>query len=158
MLVESISSLLFYLVMIGSIGSIILMLFSGSKLATMEQEIGTIKFQVRQLYSATHDYTGLTASLAKTAGAIPSSLIRSDGSLKNAWGGDVDVKTGSDPQTFQIIIKNVPEGEVTKLAMFQGGSWVDVKVNTTSIVGATNQLSAAAGAVTSTNTITFVSN
>ena len=157
-LVESMSSLLFYLVMIGAIGAIILMLFSGSKLASMEQEIGTIRLQVRQLYSATHDYSGLTTSLAKTAGAIPSSLIRGDGSVKNAWGGDVEIGPSDTTQNFKITIKSVPQSEAVKLAMFQSGTWVDVLLNGTSIAKSVSPLSSASKASTSSNTVTFVSN
>ena len=157
-LVESMSSLLFYLVMIGAIGAIILMLFSGSKLASMEQEVGTIRLQVRQLYSATNDYSGLTTSLAKTAGAIPSSLIRGDGSVKNGWGGDVEIGPSDSTQNFEITIKSVPQSEAVKLAMFQSGTWADVLINDTSIVVADNPLSAATAASADTNTVTFVSN
>lgn len=157
-LVESMSSLLFYLVMIGAIGAIILMLFSGSKLASTEQEVGTIRLQVRQLYSATNDYSGLTTDLAKTAGAIPSSMIRGDGSVQNAWGGEVEIEPSDSTTNFQITVKAVPKSEAVKLAMFQSGTWVDVLLNDTSIAEAENLLTAATEAVIDSNTITFVSN
>lgn len=157
-LVESMSSLLFYLVMIGAIGAIIFMLFSGSKLASTEQEVGTIRLQVRQLYSATHDYAGLSTTLAKTAGAIPSSMIRSDGSVQNAWGGAVEVEPSDTSLNFEITIDSVPQSEAVKLAMFQFGTWVDVLINETSLKDAESPLSAATEASADTNTITFVSN
>ena len=157
-LVESMSSLLFYLVMIGAIGAIILMLFSGSKLASTEQEVGTIRLQVRQLYSATNEYSGLTTDLAKTAGAIPSSMIRGDGSVQNALGGEVEIEPSDSTTNFQITVKAVPKSEAVKLAMFQSGTWVDVLLNDTSIAEAENLLTAATEAVIDSNTITFVSN
>lgn len=157
-LVESMGGLLFYLVMLGAIGGLVVMLFSGSKLATMEQEIGAIRLQVRQLYTSTGDYTGLDTALAVSSGAIPDSLIKSGGAVKNSWSGNVTVGVGTDSTTFEITVGNIPQSEATKLAGFQAGSWVDVLVNDTSIVAAANPVSAASAAATATNTITFISN
>ena len=65
MLVESLGSMLFYLIMIAAAGVLLISLFSGSKISQTEQAISSLRLQVKQLYTSSSDYSGLDTDLAR---------------------------------------------------------------------------------------------
>jgi type II secretory pathway pseudopilin PulG len=157
-LMESMGSLLFYLIMISAAGVVIVSLFSGSKLSQAEQAISSLRLQVKQLYTSSSDYSGLDTDLAVKAGVVPEKMNKSNG-VRNDWNGLVTVATGSDPNTFVITMNDIPQDAATKLAMYQAGSWVSVQVNGVDIDQTGDMVGQIAAAVADvTNTITFTSN
>ncbi len=156
-LVESLGSMLFYLIMIAAAGTLIIYLFSSSKLSATEQSISSLRLQVKQLYTARADYSGLDTDLAVKAGVVPEKMIKSNG-VRNDWNGIVTVATGTDPNTFVITTNSIPQDAATKLAVYQSGSWVSVQVNGVDIDQTGDMVGDVAAAVVKSNTIAFTSN
>jgi len=155
-MMEMLGAILFALIMLAGIGVIFSNLFSNNNLADTEQAVSTLRMQTKQLYTSSSDYTGLTTANAKKSGIIPNKMIKSNG-VRDVWNGEVTVEAGTDPNTFVITLGEVPQEACTKLATYQSGSWVDLKVNGTTL----NQdsiVSEAANQCTETNTLAFTSN
>lgn len=157
-LAENLAGLIFYLVMLAAAGILLVTLFSGSELSSAEQGLSTIRLQTRQLYTGSGDYEGLDTDTAVTAGVIPGSMVKSDGSVKNPWNGEVTVAEGQEAGTFVITFAGVPKDAVVKLAGYQSGSWLDVAVNDVSLMEAGNLVSAASANAEESNIIAFTSN
>lgn len=157
-LAESMSGIIFYLVMLAAAGILIAFLFRSSNLSSAEQSLSSLRLQVKQLYAGSGDYSGLDTDLAVRAGVVPATMIRSDGTVKNAWNGAVTISAGSDTSTFVISFAGVPKDAAVKLATYQTGSWVDVSVNSTSVGSSGNMVSAVSAQVADTNTVAFTSN
>lgn len=129
---EGQGTLLFYLFMVAGGGLILYMMFSGGKLAEIEQAIAAMRMNTQQMYTSSLDYTGLTNELAIKSGLVPQKLVKG-GTLVNGWGGAVTITTGDDTGTFTITVAQVPQEACTKLATFQLESWLTVEVNSTGI-------------------------
>jgi hypothetical protein len=157
MLAESMGSMIFYLIMLAGVGVLLISLSTDSDLSTAEQTLSSMRLETKQVYSGSGDYSGLDTDTAVGAGIVPSSMVKSDGSVSNAWHGAVTIATGSDTSTFVISYTGVPKDAAVKFASYQRGSWVDVSINGVSIIGASNIVSAAANNSADTNTIAFTS-
>lgn len=129
---EGQGTLLFYLVMLAGAALILYMMFSGGKLAEMEQSLSAMRMNTQQMFTSSLDYTGLNNDLAIKSGLVPRKLIKG-GSVNNGWGGSVTLATGDDTGTFTITVAAVPQEACTKLATFQLESWLSVEVNSTAI-------------------------
>ena len=157
MLVESMGSLIIYLIMIGACGWLISSVMENSDLSNTEQALNTLRMNVKQVYTSASDYSGLTTQTAREAGIIPADMIKSNG-VRNVWNGDVTVVAGADPNTFIITFALVPEDMCVKLATYQLGSWSDVQVNGVSVNQDTGTIAAIIAQQTTSNSLAFTSN
>ncbi|MFA9394678.1 MAG: type 4 pilus major pilin [Halodesulfovibrio sp.] len=153
---ESLGGVLFWLIMLAGVGVIFAALLSNNNLADTEQAVSSLRMQTKQLYTSSSDYTGLTTATAKKSGIIPNKMIKSNG-VRDVWNGEVTVEAGTDPNTFVITLGEVPQEACTKLATYQNGSWVDMKVNGTTL-DQDSIVSEAANQCAETNTLAFTSN
>lgn len=154
--IEVLGAILFVLIMIAASGVNFTSLFSSNNLADTEQALATLRMQIKQLYTSSPDYTGLTTASANKSGIIPNKMIKSNG-VRDVWNGAVTIEAGANPNTFVISLAEVPQEACTKLATYQSGSWVDVKVNG-STLSQNAIVSDAANQCTDTNTLAFTSN
>lgn len=157
MLVEGLGTMLFYLLMLAIGAGVLVSLFSNRDLSQAQQGLSQLRMEIRQLYSASPNYSGLTTEVARSAGVIPIDMDTGS-SVVNPWNGAVTLSTGSDSSTFTISYGDVPRESCTKLAMYQHGSWVDVAVGGASINQTTGTVSDATNACGDANTIVFTSN
>lgn len=155
MLTEGVGSILFYLIMIGVGAGIVYFLFSSSKVAQMQQGISTMSMQIKGLYSASSDYSGLDNTLAVKSGVVPRKLLKGS-SVKTPWGGDITLAPGTDDGAFTIKLEGIAQEECTKLAAFQMDMWQSVEVNGTEF-GADSGIAGAVGACVASNTIIYTS-
>lgn len=157
-MVESIGTLLFYLIMVAGIGVLFASLFAGSNLSKTEQQLSTLRMQVKQLYTSAPDYSGLTSEIAIKAGVVPANMIKSNGEIRNVWNGLVTVAAGTDPNTFTITIQGVPKEDCAKLGSYQSSSWISIQLNGSEIEQNNGMVAALTTQATDTNTIIFTSN
>ncbi|MCT4533763.1 type 4 pilus major pilin [Halodesulfovibrio sp.] len=153
---EMLGSTSFWLIMLAGVGITFAVLLSNNNLADTEQAVSSLRIQAKQLYTSSPDYTGLTTAIAKKSGIIPNKMIKSNG-VRDVWNGEVNIEAGTDPNTFVITLADVPQDACTKLAVYQSGSWVDVKINGT-ILDQDSIVSEAANQCAETNTLAFTSN
>ncbi|SIN93629.1 type 4 pilus major pilin [Halodesulfovibrio marinisediminis] len=153
---DMLGATLFSLIMLAGVGLLFSNLYENNNLADTEQALSTLRMEIKQLYTSSPDYAGLTTASAKTSGIIPKKMEKSNG-IRNVWNGAVTVEAGVNPNTFVIGLAEVPQGACTKLATYQSGSWVEVKVNG-STLNQNSIVSEAAAQCTNTNTLTFTSN
>lgn len=147
------------LIMMAGIFGIVQIALSGSKVQTAQNNISMIRTTTQQLFSGQPDYTGLTTSLAISAGMLPSGMV-SGSSAVNAWSGSVTITTGSPTHLFDITYSGLPEEACIKLAPFGYGTWNSVTVggSTISQSGGTAVSDAVTACSGASNTIVFTSN
>lgn len=155
MMLESMGSILMYLILIAGVAVVLATLFSSSKLGETEQAVVSMRMQIQHLFSGGSDYAGLDNDLAIKSGIVPKRLLRGT-NLINPWGGSVTVAATADTGIFSITFAGIPQEECTKLATFQLESWNSITVNGNDIPKDTGAAAAAASCA-STNTIAFTS-
>lgn len=127
--------------------------FSKSKVASLEQDLVTMRMQVQQLFSASSDYSGLDNETAIKAGVVPKSLIKGN-NLKTPWGGEINLSTNDANGSFTIELSGIPQEECTQLANFQADAWLSVQVNG-NVLDSDNTVADIVASCTSNNTIAY---
>ena len=147
------------LIMMAGIFGLVQIALQGSNVQAAQNHISMIRTNAQQLFSGQPDYSGLTTSLATSAGMIPSEMV-SGSSVVNAWSGSVTVATGTPSSQFDITYSGLPEEACIKLAPFGYGSWDSVTVGGSSISqsGGTAVSDAVSACSGSSNTLVFTSN
>jgi len=105
------------------------------KLSNMEQNTVSMRMNIQQLFSGASDYTGLSNTVAQTAGIVPLQFIKG-ASLQNPYGGAITLAAGAN-NTFTISVDTIPQDACTKLSLFQSDAWTGVSVNGTDVTGGT---------------------
>jgi hypothetical protein len=154
MLTEGIGSLLFYLIMLGTVAGALYMIFTSSKVAQMEQALTTMSLQVQGLYSGSSSYAGLNNNIVVNSGLVPKNLVRGT-QIVTPWGGGISVAAGNPDQgTFQIVVAEIAQSDCTRLATYQLDAWENVRVNGT-LISPEQRVPDAANACTNNNAIIY---
>ena len=127
--------------------------FSKSKVASLEQDLVTMRMQGQQLFSASSDYSGLDNETAIKAGVVPKSLIKGN-NLKTPWGGEINLSTNDANGSFTIELSGIPQDECTQLTRFQTDAWLSVGVNGNTL-DSDNTIADIVNSCTTTNTIAY---
>lgn len=127
--------------------------FSKSKVASLEQDIVTMRMQIQQLFASSSDYSGLDDTTAIKAGVVPRNLIKGS-RLKTPWGGEINLSTNDSHGSFTIELSGIPQNECTQLAKFQTDAWLSVSVNG-NILDSDNTITDIVNACTKSNTIAY---
>lgn len=127
-MMEVIGALLISLIVIAIVVGNMNSGFSKSKVASLEQDIVTMRMQIQQLFSASPDYSGLDNATAVKGGVVPKGLIKGN-NLKTPWGGEINLSTNDANGSFTIELSGIPQDECTQLAKFQTDAWLSVEVN-----------------------------
>lgn len=155
MMIESMGSMLFYLIMIAGAAVLVGVLSSGGKLSEMQQGLSSLRMQTQQLYTGSIDYTGLDNALAVKTGIVPKRLRRGE-SLFTPWGGVITMATGSDVGTFTIKLEEIPQEDCAKMGTYQIDSWDKVSINGNTL-DKISSVATAGAACTTLNTIIYTS-
>lgn len=155
MMIESMGSMLFYLIMIAGAAVLVGVLLSGGKLSETQQGLSSMRMQAQQLYTGSIDYTGLDNALALKTGIVPKRFRRGD-SMFTPWGGAITIATGSDVGTFTIQLEGIPQEDCAKMGTYQSDSWDSVSINGNSLDKLSSVATAGAACATS-NTIIYTS-
>ena len=121
------------LIMMAGIFGLVQIAMTGSNVQKAQDNIGTMRSSIQQLFAGQPDYTGLTTDLARRAGVFPGTMIDGSNNVRNAWSGQVNVSTGNPSTRFEIAYNGVPEEECIRLAPFGYGTWASVSVGGSSI-------------------------
>lgn len=132
-IMSSLIAIFIGLIMIAGIFGLVQMAMQGSKVQRAQNNIGTIRSGIQQLFAGQPDYSGLSTDLARQAGIFPSEMVTSGNNVRNAWNGDANVREGSNPTLFEIEYNDVPEEPCVDLASFGYGTWRSVSVGGSSI-------------------------
>lgn len=127
--------------------------FSKSKVASLEQDIVTVRMQIQQLFSGSSDYSGLDNDTAVKAGVVPKSLVKGN-DLKTPWGGEINLTTNDANGSFKIELSGIPQDECTQLAKFQTDAWLSVEVNGNALES-DNTVADIVNSCTTNNTIAY---
>jgi len=119
-LLEMMMVIVISLLMMAGVFGLVSMAMGNSKVKDAQQNISTIRMGVQNLYSGQPNYSGLSNTIAENAGIFPDKLIKSAGTIKNAWNGDVTIAPNSDPSKFDVTYKSVPQEACMKLAVLSG--------------------------------------
>ncbi|MDM8217343.1 type 4 pilus major pilin, partial [Desulfovibrio piger] len=122
-----IGRLLIGLLIIGAAAIGINSAYSKINIGTTQENLVVLRMEVQKFFTGS-SYADLSNDVAINAGLVPQSFI-SDGTLKNAWGGDITLSGDASNGTFSIELTNIPQSECTQLARFQGDAWEGIAVN-----------------------------
>jgi hypothetical protein len=149
------------LIMMAGIFAVVDQSMDSSKLTSAQQEITMIRMNIRQLCSGMGSYTGLSDTLAESAGVFPSSMEKAS-EIKNPWNGAVSVGVLTDTTLFSITYEDVPQASCIKLATYDSWEAVTAAGASTDLPSDSASISSVAAAATACssdlNTMTFYSN
>jgi hypothetical protein len=91
------------------------------------REISAIASEVRALYQSQPSFAGLSEQVLINAGAVPASIIGSSGTLRNAWGGSIVLRSNTNGiwipgrpripnDSFFLTYGKIPPAACTRLA------------------------------------------
>lgn len=152
-MMEVLGGLLISLVIIAGAAVYLNSGFSKSKVASLEQDIVTMRMQIQQLFSASPDYSGLDNATAIKAGVVPKSLIKGS-AMKTPWGGEINLSTDDANGSFRVELSGIPQDECTQLAKFQTDAWLSVGVNG-NVLDSDNTIADIVASCTTNNTIAY---
>lgn len=132
---------------------------TSSQITTAVSNAETVLAGVRSTYQGQSGYSGLTTSVALSAGVFPSSMVAGT-SVTDAFGGPVTVAANSTPAYFDLTYTQVPQKACVRLASaIQGSSIQSVNVNGTALTPPVNVASASGACKPgATNVIDWTSN
>lgn len=150
-ILETVGALIVGLLVIGAAAFGLYSAFGKNNVATMEQNLVLFRMQTQQFGFGTN-YDNLDNSVAMDAGIVPNAFVKGN-SLKNAWGGDVNLSSDSSDGTFTIEMESIPQDACIQLARFQPDSWESVSINGSDVDP--SDISAISSSCGSTNTLAF---
>lgn len=157
-LLETVGALLIAALVLGGSAFMIKKGIESDKVTSAQQNLSTFRLDVKNLYKGEPDFTGLTTEIAVTNKIVPDGMLKSGGTVRNVWNGDVTVAAGADPTTFTITHNNVPEYACVKMATFQAESWESITVNGVEITQGSGMVASISEQLSEANTIVFTSN
>jgi len=157
-LLETVGALLLTALVLGGSAFMIKKAIESHKVTSAQQNLSTFRLDVKNLCKGEPDFTGLTTAIAVKNKIVPDGMLKSGGTVRNGWNGNVDVAAGTDPTTFTITYNNVPEYACVKMASFQAESWESITVNGVEITQGSGMVAAISEQLSEANTIVFTSN
>lgn len=153
-LIEVLLSMVIIATIIGGAISLFGKANDSAQLQTETKNLTAIRGGVKQLYSTSPSYAGLTTAIATNSGIFPETMKRTAG-IKNAWDGDVTVVVNTgNAVMFDVTYKAVPKTSCIGLASQDLNNWSSIKVGATAVTSISTASTACSAA---TNDLTFVS-
>jgi len=157
-LLESVGALLLAVLVLGGSAFMIKKGIESYKVINAQQNLSTFRLDLKSACKGQPDFTGLTTAIAVSNKIVPDGMLKSGGTVRNVWNGDVTVAAGTDPTTFTITENGVPEYACLKMATFQAESWESITVNGVEITQGSGMVAAITEQLAESNTIVFTSN
>ena len=105
----------------------------------------TLQSGIRSLYAGQPNFAGLTTTVITKANAAPPDMTVSAGTLRNAWGGTVNVAVVAGNAAFTIVSNRIPKNACAKLVSLNPGGGGGSGITTILVNGTTATTFSATG-------------